>query len=421
MSISGCPIGFVSTRFAGTDGVSLETAKWASVLEAMGHTCFYLAGECDRPPERSHIVPEAHFQDPSVLWLTEVLFSGERRPEAVSSEVQDLKEHLKDEVRRFLRRFDIRLLIVENALSLPMNIPLGLALTEVIAETYLPTVAHHHDFYWERKRFSISAAADYLRTAFPPVLASIQHVVINSFAARQLALRTGASSILIPNVMDFENPPAPSPEHVEALRNEVGLKPKEVLLLQPTRVVPRKRIELAIEFARRLELPSTLVITHASGDEGSGYQAFLRDYARLMGVHVVFASDLFGHARGQTPDGRPVFSLQDAYHACSLVTYPSLVEGFGNAFLEAIYYRRPILMSTYEIFRTDIQPKGFRVIGFDDFISQDTIEHARQVLRRPQLAANMTEHNFAIGRRHYSFHNLERALEGLIESCASGS
>ena len=37
-------IGFISTRFSGTDGVSLETAKWARVLEEMGHTCFYFAG-----------------------------------------------------------------------------------------------------------------------------------------------------------------------------------------------------------------------------------------------------------------------------------------------------------------------------------------------------------------------------------------
>ncbi|MEW6568065.1 MAG: glycosyltransferase family 4 protein [Chloroflexota bacterium] len=420
MSALGCPIGFVSTRFSGTDGVSLETEKWASVLEALGHTCFYFAGECDRPPERSLVVPEAHFKHPTILRLTEMLFSAERRPVAVSSGVQDLKEHLKDELCKFLKEFDIYLLVVENALSLPVNIPLGLALTEVIAETYLPTLAHHHDFYWERKRFSISAAGDYLRTAFPPTLPAIQHVVINSFAARQLALRTGASSILIPNVMDFEDVAEPSPDHVEHLRQTLGLAVGEHLLLQPTRVVPRKRIELAIEFARRLELPCTLVITHASGDEGSGYEAFLRDYARLMGVRVIFASDLFNHARGLTPDGRPVFSLRDAYHACSLVTYPSLVEGFGNAFLEAIYYRRPILMSTYEIFRTDIQPKGFRVIGFDDFIGTDTLEHARQVLRRPQLAAEMTERNFAIGKRHYSFHNLERALESLTESCASG-
>ena len=57
--LQGRRIGFVSTRFAGTDGVSLETAKWAEVLEGLGHTCFYFAGELDRPQERSRLVPEA--------------------------------------------------------------------------------------------------------------------------------------------------------------------------------------------------------------------------------------------------------------------------------------------------------------------------------------------------------------------------
>ncbi len=108
---------------------------------------------------------------------------------------------------------------MENALSLPVNIPLGLALTEIIAETALPTIGHHHDFTWERKRFSITAAGDYLRTAFPPNLPSVRHVVINSFAARQLALRTGASAILIPNVMDFDSPP---PDLATAPANSCG-------------------------------------------------------------------------------------------------------------------------------------------------------------------------------------------------------
>ena len=31
-------IGFVSTRFAGTDGVSLEADKWADILEKTGTT-----------------------------------------------------------------------------------------------------------------------------------------------------------------------------------------------------------------------------------------------------------------------------------------------------------------------------------------------------------------------------------------------
>ena len=42
-------IGFISFRFHGTDGVSLETSKWAEVLEEMGHKCFYFSGLSDRP------------------------------------------------------------------------------------------------------------------------------------------------------------------------------------------------------------------------------------------------------------------------------------------------------------------------------------------------------------------------------------
>ena len=54
-------IGFVSTRFAGTDGVTLESSKWAEVLKKNGNRCFWFAGELDRSSEKSLLVPEAHF------------------------------------------------------------------------------------------------------------------------------------------------------------------------------------------------------------------------------------------------------------------------------------------------------------------------------------------------------------------------
>jgi len=44
-----------------------------------------------------------------------------------------------------------------------LNIPLGLALTEFIAETCIPTIAHHHDFYWERDRFLVNCGMDWYR------------------------------------------------------------------------------------------------------------------------------------------------------------------------------------------------------------------------------------------------------------------
>ncbi|MBW2740454.1 MAG: glycosyltransferase family 1 protein, partial [Deltaproteobacteria bacterium] len=88
-----------------------------------------------------------------------------------------------------------------------MHVPLGLALTEIIAETQIPTIAHHHDFYWERMRFTVNAVNDYIQMAFPPALPDIEHVVINSAAKEELAHRTGISSTIIPNVLDFKNPP----------------------------------------------------------------------------------------------------------------------------------------------------------------------------------------------------------------------
>ncbi len=411
-------IGFVSTRFSGTDGVSLESAKWSDVLTEHGHTCFYFAGESDRPARRSRVVPEAHFEHPDVLKITADLFDDVRRRPETSEQVHKLWRHLKTALREFIRDFELELIIVENALAIPMNVPLGLALTEVIAETNIPTIAHHHDFVWERRRYSVTAADDYLQAAFPPAMANIHHVVINSFGAKQLALRTGMRSTLIPNVMDFDNAPDRPDGYADDLREAVGLAADEVFLLQPTRVVPRKRIERAIELARRLEMPSTLVVSHSSGDEGDQYQAYLADYADVMGVRVIFGPELFGYERGRTPDGRKIYSLGDAYGRSDLVTYPSQVEGFGNAFLETIYFRRPLLISTYEIFRMDIQPKGFQIIGFDEFLTRQTIDHARAVLKDPALAGQMVEHNFELGRQHYSYEVLRHCLHRIVEqSC----
>jgi hypothetical protein len=74
-------------------------------------------------------------------------------------------------------------------------------------------------------------------------------------------------------------------------------------------------------------------------------------------------------------------------------------------------------MSTYEIFKTDIQPKGFIIIGFRDYIDQGCITASRQILADPVQVSEMTEINFAIGQRHYSFNILENLLTTLMNEC----
>lgn len=414
MSGEGKRIGFVSTRLAGTDGVSLETLKWVQVLEVLGHESFCFAGETDWPEERAFVVPEAHFQHPEIHKLNEDLFDDYRRSPETSRLIEKLKNLLKMHIHNFISRFDINLLIVENAMAIPMNVPLGLALTEVIAETRIPTIAHHHDFAWERQRFSVSAADDYLRAAFPPTLHSVRHVVINSYGQSQLALRTGVSSIIIPNVMDFDSPPPEPDGYAVDMRDALDIPKDDFLILQPTRVVPRKRIELAIGLSIRIGVPNTVVISHSSGDEGSDYSNYLNELIDLLGANVRFSENRIDYKRGKTVDGDKIYSLGDSYMASDLVAYPSSIEGFGNAFLEAIYFRRPLVMSTYEIYRIDIKPKGFKVVEFGDYITEDTLSRVRELLLNPEIAQEMCDLNYEIARHHYSYTNLERLLAAII-------
>jgi mannosylglucosylglycerate synthase len=415
-SISSRRIGFVSTRFSTNDGVSLETQKWAHVLSELRHQIYYFAGMCNRSPEVSYVVPEAHFDHPEIREISDIAYRERVRPFNVTRRIRELQWHIKQHLYEFIKKFNIELLIVENALSIPMNIPFGLALTELIAETGLPTIGHHHDFSWERKRFLINCVGDYLDMSFPPRLPTIKHVVINSLAAKQIARRKGVGSVMIPNVMDFEHPPAPPDEYTASVRTDLGLDSDEYYFLQPTRVVRRKGIEHAIELIKRLEVKARLVISHESGDEGNEYMEHVRTFAKLFGVNVIFSSDIIGDTRGSTPDGRKIYSLEDIYPYCDIVTYPSIMEGFGNAFLEAIYFKKPLVVNNYTIYSTDIEPKGFKAVQFEGFINDETVRQVRKILDDPDLARSMTEHNYNLAKKFFSYRTLQQQLETLLIS-----
>lgn len=410
-------VGFVSTRFAGTDGVSLETEKWARIFEKEGMTSYYFAGELDRDPKRSYSVDEAHFHHPIIQEINQDCFGVNRRDRSLTAQIHRIKNLLKDHLYTFIDTFNIDLLVTENCLTIPMNIPLGLALTEIISETGINTIAHHHDFFWERQQFMVNAIWEYLNMAFPPNIPSIKHVVINTSADNELSLRTGISSTVIPNVMDFENPPPPIDDYASDVPEALGLKNYELLILQPTRVVKRKGIEHAIEFVNRLGAKAKLVISHASGDEGYDYEKRVWEYSRIMGVNTLFVSDIINDHRGTTPDGRKIYTLDDIYPHADMVTYPSNFEGFGNAFLEALYYRKPILVNNYSIYSTDIRPKGFSVIEIDGYVTRSAVRLAKKVLRDEEFRSKMVEHNYQVAKRHFSYKILRHKLKALIADC----
>ena len=408
-------IGFISTRIAGTDGVSLETYKWYQVLERKGYECYFFAGELDTPPEKSMLEPLSHFDNPEIEKIQAACFGVTTRDKSVSNRIQEIKDRLKSKLYDFCGLFHIDLIIPENALAIPMNIPFGMAITEFVAETGIPTIAHHHDFSWERNRFLINGVRDILHYAFPPVLNAIRHVVINSEASRQLSYRRGISNVIIPNVFDFDSPASGS-TNGHKLRQELGLGDKDLFVLQPTRVVPRKWIERAVELVSLLDLENPrLIVSHESGDEGDHYAQRILEYAHRLGVEVIYIGDKIGSARCFQSVSDKAFTIDDVYQASDLVTYPSGYEGFGNAFLEAIYFKKPIVVNRYSIYIEDIEPCGFSVIPFEGFVTKEIVDKVNQFLETKNLKV-LVQKNYALGSKYFSYSVLEKKLLSIIET-----
>ena len=411
----GKNIGFVSTRFSGTDGVSLESAKWAEVLEANGHQCYWFAGELDRKPTISLLVEEAHFEHESVKWVQDRAFGRKGRKAVVTDMIHALRSLLKVRLYEFIEKFSLDLLIAQNSLTIPMHIALGLAITEVAAETEMPIIAHHHDFYWERVRFSVTSVHDYLQMAFPPNLPNIQHAVINSAAQEELALRTGVASIVIPNVLDFENPPQVDHDYTADFRREIGLEEGDIMILQPTRIVQRKGIEHAIELVKMLgDTKYKLIISHEAGDEGYDYAEWLGDHAREHGVDLRLIATRVADRRSVNDQGERQYTLWDVYPHADFITYPSLYEGFGNAFLEAIYFRKPLLVNRYGVFVRDIEPQAFDLVVMDGFLTKRVVQAVRDILENPKRLKQMVDYNYEVATRHYSYAVLRKRLNFLL-------
>ncbi|MDR2181845.1 MAG: glycosyltransferase, partial [Treponema sp.] len=170
-----------------------------------------------------------------------------------------------------------------------------------------------------------------------------------------------------------------------------------------------------IELASRLkDRKAKLLISHQERDEGSEYYQRTMDYAELLGVDLIVRPDIIGRARGTTEDGKKKYSLWDCYLNADFVTYPSTYEGFGNAFLEALWFKKPILVNRYSIFQQDIEPLDFDVVVMDTYITPETVETVGAILDSPDGVQVMTAKNFELGRRFFSFSLLEQRLRQIL-------
>jgi len=408
-------IGFIATRLAGVDGVSLETAKLVHVLQQHGHHCFYIAGEIgDENDALGYEVPTMHFMDTEAQKIHDEAFNIIPPQPDLLKRIFASADGIRNKLESFIEENNIDVIIPQNASTIPMNISLGVAIADLLKRNPVKAVCHHHDFYWERDRFINNVIQDLLDDAFPPRRENAQHLVISTLMQRRLYASRGIEAHYLPNVFDFDNPP-PEPDEVAlTFRSEFGLSNDDLIVLQPTRIIRRKGIEKAIELIRKLNDDRLVfVVTGYEHDEYGEYGSWLREEAERAGIRHLFIGDRVGAKRDEK-DGKTVFSLWDIYPQAHFVTYPSTYEGFGNAFIETMYFRKPAVVHTYPVYKADIQSVGVQAVEFFHDITQETLTATHQLIDNANTRDAMTEHNYQMGLKHFSYQQIEKTLSRVM-------
>src|SRR5690606_36181862 len=115
-------------------------------------------------------------------------------------------------------------------------------------------------------------------------------------------------------------------------------------------------------------------------------------------------------------NGHKVYTLWDIYPQAHFITYPSDYEGFGNALVETIYFRKPFIVHTYPVYLADIKPLGIQAVEYHYDLTDDVLAATRRLIDDAALRERMVEQNYAIAACHFSYDVLNRTLTQALES-----
>ncbi len=428
---------FVHYRTGERDGVSLEIEKRAKVLEELGHTIEYLTGYDGLHRENAHVIPLLDLKKSYNTFLRDHTFYHKMFDENIMLTIfHDLERRMRKEIKKVVIESKPDLIFVHNVFSHAYNLPFTSALLTVLDRYQIPTVAVHHDFWFEREAFCrprYSFVEDLVESIPPNRPYILRHEIINSLAEKEVANRRHIATKLTNDYFDFDTPPQKVDTYNKNLRHVLGIGKDDFVVLHATRITNRKGIENAIRYCSALQKrlsprPLTLLLPNFVEVDSREYALALKKLALKLHVHTVWAADYFAAERMGINGGK-IYSLWDSYTIANLVTYTSLYEGFGNQLLEAIYFRLPTVIFEYPVYQKDIAAIGLTLITLGSvavrhngffYVPEDAIEKAVErtmaLLGDKHELAKMLTHNEETAKAHYSSTYLRADLQTILSS-----
>ncbi len=382
-------IGIIHYRVGRTDGVSLEIEKRKFILNQLGHSVKLISGPMQNGAD--YIIDELEFDTDQVKCIKENCFAYFGKNDLAEKKLKEMIESLSHNIKAaFLKihqeeKFDA--LLIHNIFSHGRHIAAASAFARIAEELKIPVLSTNHDYYWERIEYqqpTNTFVRDYLNTYVPPNNKYITHICINSLAKNDLWEKRKIYSVVFPDIFDFNQRRWYRDEFNSDMLQQFNISNDDLVVLQATRIVERKGIEIAVRFVAELTKQrerlfgktlyngklftndSSIVFVLAGYAEESAkkYLLNLQKFIENSGIRAVFISDRIGSERMQSSQKR--YSLWDAYAHADLVTYPSLFEGWGNQFIEAVFAEKPIVLFEYPVFKSDIVQEGYKFISFGD-------------------------------------------------------
>ncbi len=416
-------IGIIIGRYGDIDGVSLETSKWINILQKIGHKIFILSGAFSKYMKNG-IHPTLYsplsFYSPECEWEQKrAFYYPDDEPDELIEHLERTSDAIALQIFKWIMANKIDIILSENASALPCHLSMGMGIKKLVEHTGIKTICHNHDFFWERgDRYKSphKEIQQIIKSTFPLQSDHIRHAVINSYSKNYLRQHFNIDSIIVPNVMDFDKPYGQVDGYNNNLLKELGLKTTEIPLLQVTRIVRRKGIEVALDLIDRLNDKNIkLVITGSyADDERIGYYKKLLSIInkRKLKNRVIFGRKKIHTYRGKTQSGEKIYSISDSYAHATSCTYFSIYEGFGNAFVECVLAKKPIFVNNYKpVYWPEIGSKGFQTVMIEDnILTDEAVKKIDEIIHKPKLAREISEFNFELGKKYFSYNVLEQKL-----------